>query len=214
MQCRQDPRHPTTVCRPCFKGYVEREIQSAKLYVKCPCCPRALQTRELRGIVGDELHMQLVRRIAEAEQAHVDADAVRPQNLSLTCVSTESHRSVLQVALARKLDLRRCPECSTIIEKNEGKKHRPLGSISHRLRCPHGLVCACAGCSSMACYLCGNTFTWSTAKRVKKAKGKKKGATAAALPEGRAGSPGGEEEAQARTSLLVRRRMPIVSAVL
>ena len=58
----------------------------------------------------------------------------------------------------------------------------------------------------MACYLCGNTFTWSTAKRVKKAKGKKKGATAAALPEGRAGSPGGEEEAQARTSLLVRRR--------
>ena len=58
----------------------------------------------------------------------------------------------------------------------------------------------------MACYLCGNTFTWSTAKRVKKAKGKKKGATAAALPEGRAGSPGGEEEAQARVSLLVRRR--------
>ena len=58
----------------------------------------------------------------------------------------------------------------------------------------------------MACYLCGNTFTWSTAKRVKKAKGKKKGATAAALPEGRAGSPGGEEEAQARTSLLVRCR--------
>ena len=56
----------------------------------------------------------------------------------------------------------------------------------------------------MACYLCGNTFTWSTAKRVKKAKGKKKGATAAALPEGRAGSPGGEEEAQARISLLVR----------
>ena len=40
------------------------------------------------------------------------------------------------------------------------------------------------------------------------------GTTAAALPEGRAGSPGGEEEAQARTSLLVRRRMPIVSAVL
>jgi hypothetical protein len=49
---------------------------------------------------------------AAAEQAHVaeDADAI---------------------ALARKLDLRRCPECSTIIEKNEG-------------------------CSSMNCYLCGH----------------------------------------------------------
>ena len=64
---------------------MEREIQSAKLYVKCPCCPRALQTRELRGIVGDELHMQLVRRIAEAEQAHVDADAVRPRNTFEAC---------------------------------------------------------------------------------------------------------------------------------
>ena len=61
--------------------------------------------------MAPELYSKLVRRIAEAEQAHDKDDAET-------------------LALARKLDLRRCPECSTIIEKNEG-------------------------CQSMACYLCG-----------------------------------------------------------
>jgi hypothetical protein len=68
--------------------------------------------------------MQLIRRIAAAEQAHREDD-------------NETLR------LAKQLDLRRCPECSTIIEKNEG-------------------------CSSMVCYLCGHNFRWDDAKRVKK----------------------------------------------
>ena len=72
------------------------------------------------------MYMQLIRRIAEAEQAHGEDD----------------HETL---KLAKQLDLRRCPECSTIIEKNEG-------------------------CSSMACYLCGHTFRWNDAKRVKKKK--------------------------------------------
>ena len=45
---KEGPRHPLVVCKACFKGYVEREMDSAKLFVKCLCCPRALQTRELR----------------------------------------------------------------------------------------------------------------------------------------------------------------------
>jgi hypothetical protein len=139
---KEGARHPTTICISCFKGYVEREIATAKLFVKCPCCPRALQTRELRGVVKNDMYMQLVRRIAAAEQAHGDDDDET-------------------IRLAKKLDLRRCPQCNTIIEKNEG-------------------------CSSMACYLCGHTFRWSDAKRVKKAKKKKQQVAAVeeGIPEG------------------------------
>jgi Ribonuclease G/E len=83
--------------------------------------------------------MQLIRRVAAAEKAHGEDD-------------DETLR------LAKQLDLRRCPECSTIIEKNEG-------------------------CSSMVCYLCGHQFRWSDAERVKK-KQKKKTAETADFPDG------------------------------
>lgn len=124
---KHGPRHPAIVCKPCYKGYVEREIgETGKLFVKCPCCPRALQTRELRDLVGQELYATLVRRIAEAEQIHGADDAET-------------------LKMARKLGLRRCPQCSTIMEKNEG-------------------------CSSMVCYLCGHHFNWQSAQPVKKIK--------------------------------------------
>jgi hypothetical protein len=98
--------------------------------------------------------MQLIRRIAEAEQAHGEDD----------------HETL---KLAKQLDLRRCPECSTIIEKNEG-------------------------CSSMACYLCGHTFRWNDAKRVKK---KKKVKTAETNPSF---SPDGIPEGDTSRASLLR----------
>ena len=42
------PRHRRTVCDTCLRAYCGREVDAGKLFVKCPCCPRALQTRELR----------------------------------------------------------------------------------------------------------------------------------------------------------------------
>jgi hypothetical protein len=119
---KRGARHTLTLCKQCFKDYVAREIRTAKLYVKCPCCPRSLQTRELRRLVKPEMYTALLERIAAAEKAHVDADTL---------------------ALAQSLDLRRCPQCSTIIEKN-------------------------AGCPSMDCYMCGHHFTWSDAERVQR----------------------------------------------
>lgn len=117
---KRDPRHCLAVCNSCFRRYVDSELATAQLFVKCPCCPRALQTRELRQIAKPKLYAGLVARIAAAEQAHVDPEAL---------------------AMASKLGLRRCPNCSTIIEKN-------------------------AGCSSMNCYMCGSRFTWQAAEPV------------------------------------------------
>ena len=94
---KRDARHPFTICKSCFQGYVRTEIPLGKLYIKCPCCPRALQTRELREVVDSALYRTLVERIAEAEQAHIDDNSVA-------------------MMLDHKLDLRRCPDCNTIIE--------------------------------------------------------------------------------------------------
>ena len=34
-------------------AYLKRELESsAQLFVKCPCCPRALQTKEVGELVG------------------------------------------------------------------------------------------------------------------------------------------------------------------
>ena len=90
---------------------MEREIEAAKYFVKCPCCERALQTRELRETVGEALFSKLVKRIAEGERRHMAA---------------EDMAAIAQAGLSIKL----CPQCSTMIEKNDG-------------------------CSSMNCYLCG-----------------------------------------------------------
>ena len=64
---KHNPRHPSTLCKTCFAGYVEREIQGGKLYIRCPSCPRSLQMREASAIVGKELYAELVARVRAAE---------------------------------------------------------------------------------------------------------------------------------------------------
>ena len=54
------PRHEGMLCADCFEGYATREIEAGKLSVKCPYCPRALQTRELGHIVKREVYDQLI----------------------------------------------------------------------------------------------------------------------------------------------------------
>lgn len=98
---KRNPRHRAMLCLPCFAGYVRREIESGKLYIPCPSCPRALQMREARNIVEGSLYSQLTARVAAAEKAHAQDDA-----------------SLLVAAAS--LSLRGCPKCGTKIEKNEG----------------------------------------------------------------------------------------------
>ena len=63
-------RHPKELCLECFKGYCSREITAGKLHVRCPSCPRALQTREIRSVVDEEDYDSLVKRIRAAEKEH------------------------------------------------------------------------------------------------------------------------------------------------
>ena len=62
-----DARHPGELCRPCFAGYVAREIEGGKLHIKCPSCPRSLQMREVRHVVEPALYDTLVERVKTAE---------------------------------------------------------------------------------------------------------------------------------------------------
>ena len=63
-------RHPKELCRECFKGYCSREIATGKLHVRCPSCPRALQTREIGSVVDMDDYDILIKRIRAAEKAH------------------------------------------------------------------------------------------------------------------------------------------------
>lgn len=58
------------LCRECFKGYCSREIATGKLHVRCPSCPRALQTREIENFVSEKDYNRLVKRIRAAEKEH------------------------------------------------------------------------------------------------------------------------------------------------
>ena len=98
---KRGARHESTLCATCFDGYAAREIEAGKLSVKCPCCPRALQTRELSYIVERELYDQLVKRMRDAEKAHDSGDGDRE-------------------LLAAGLEIRLCPKCNCRLEKNEG----------------------------------------------------------------------------------------------
>ena len=60
---------------------MEGEIKSAKLYVKCPCCPRSLQMRECRSIVPKEVYQTLVKRVNEAEKEHGDDKRARTKGV-------------------------------------------------------------------------------------------------------------------------------------
>ena len=92
---KRDPRHPATLCRACFAGYVAREVQSGKLYIRCPSCPRSLQMREAAAIISKELYSELVARVRAAEEKHGDDD-------------------VDMLVAAAGLQVRLCPKCSTI----------------------------------------------------------------------------------------------------
>jgi len=124
----QDPRHPRIICGDCVEQHAKAALSSGKLYVKCPAegCGRSLQTIELEQIVDRATYNKLVSRISEAE--------------ALQESSAES-ASNIQAMLDAGLELRQCPRCRVIIEKNEG-------------------------CNSMQCYRCGEHFSWSSATLV------------------------------------------------
>ena len=96
---RKNPRHPSTLCTGCLAGYAKGEAKSGKLHIKCPSCPRSLQMRDTRELLGEELYGELVKRVAEAERKHDDDDAD---------------------LVAAGLQCRSCPKCGTRIEKNDG----------------------------------------------------------------------------------------------
>ena len=98
---KRGARHAAELCKTCFAGYCGREIDAGKLSVKCPSCPRALQTRELQFVVESKQYERLVKRIRDAERAHGDDSADGEM-------------------LAAGLEIRLCPKCDTRIEKNEG----------------------------------------------------------------------------------------------
>ena len=96
---KRDPRHPGTLCDECLAGYATREAQSGKLHIKCPSCPRSLQMRDAKSLIGVELYDALVKRVAAAEKKHGADDSE---------------------LVAAGLQCRSCPKCGTRIEKNAG----------------------------------------------------------------------------------------------
>ena len=105
---KKNPRHPHTLCGDCLKGYAVREAEAGKLHIKCPSCPRSLQMRECRELIGKELFEELVKRVAQAEKRlHGGASGGEG----------DDDDSVL---LAAGLQCRSCPKCGTRIEKNAG----------------------------------------------------------------------------------------------
>ena len=77
-------------------------LDGAALFVRCPIegCGRALQVRELRGVVPPDTYRLLMSRLKEAEAA-VEADDGG-------------------ALAAAGLRLRHCPGCNVRIEKNSG----------------------------------------------------------------------------------------------
>lgn len=96
-------RHPRKMCTSCLKTHCEIGLKEGKLYVNCPMekCGRALQVRELRDIVDEQVYDTLMDRLRELE----------------TKEHTSGEDSALQAA---GLELRLCPRCNVRIEKNEG----------------------------------------------------------------------------------------------
>ena len=96
-------------------------LTQGKISVRCPFdgCGRALQTRELKDHVDGKVYAQLLESLRVAEEEH----------------------DVAEIAAAlggMDMQLRHCPKCRVLIEKNRG-------------------------CSSMRCYRCDHNFTWSNA---------------------------------------------------
>jgi hypothetical protein len=116
-----EPRHPLTVCDACLCRHITVALTQGKISVRCPVegCGRALQTRELKDHVDGKLYTKLLESLRAAEEEH----------------------DVAEIAAAldsASMELRHCPRCRVLIEKNHG-------------------------CSSMRCYRCDHSFTWSNA---------------------------------------------------
>ena len=122
---RGEPRHTPQVCESCMKMHVESYLSEGKLAVRCPVegCGRSLQTRELRQHATPEAYEKLIERLREAEDAHASADAA----------------IAAAQGAAAGLELRMCPACGVLIEKNKG-------------------------CMTMRCYRCDKHFEWAKAK--------------------------------------------------
>lgn len=122
---RGEPRHTPQICEPCMKMHVQSYLGEGKLAVRCPVegCGRSLQTRELRHHATPEAYEKLIERLREAEEAHVNADQA----------------AVAAQGAAAGLELRMCPVCGVLIEKNKG-------------------------CMTMRCYRCDTHFEWAKAQ--------------------------------------------------
>ena len=118
------PRHPHTVCHSCLRQHVASSLEGGRLSVRCPVegCGRALQTGELRSHTSTAAYTCLMERIRAAEEA-LDSEARAAQAVALS---------------ATGLELRSCPRCGILIEKNQG-------------------------CDHMRCYRCDHGFSWSAA---------------------------------------------------
>ena len=122
-----EPRHPRSICSSCVRSHVTHELEGGKLVVRCPCegCGRALQTRELAKHTTKAAYEALVCRIRDAENTNDQA----------------SIAAVLREAVSAGVELRRCPKCKVLIEKNQG-------------------------CSSMRCYRCDHEFSWHRGEEI------------------------------------------------
>jgi len=110
------PRHPAKLCRICLKTHCETALGGGQLYVRCPMpnCGRALQIRELQGIVSEKVYDTLMTRLREAEEQEREAD----------------NDDVLQ-GLQAQLQLKQCPRCNVKIEKNAGCDHMRCYRCGH-----------------------------------------------------------------------------------
>jgi hypothetical protein len=103
----QNPRHPEQVCSTCLKQHCEVALKGGKLFARCPVenCGRALQVRELQGIVEPTLYATLMDRLKEAEEQQM-----------LIQAGSDDMKDILLAGI----EVKRCPRCNVKIEKNGG----------------------------------------------------------------------------------------------
>jgi len=99
-----DPRHPESICRTCLRRHCEAGLEGGRLFVQCPFpgCGRALQIRELKSHLAENVFAGLLERLTEAE------------------AQEEANQQEEAAAELAGLELRRCPKCRVRIEKNQG----------------------------------------------------------------------------------------------